>query len=612
MKAIILNSGIGKRMGDFTRTHHKSMAVLKNGETIFERQLRILRDCGIRDFVVTVGPFADQLKEKAAQTLFSDCRFTWVANPCYAETNYIYSLFLARDSITSSDSFLMHGDLVFCHSHINRMLSDPRENLGTIQPDMPLPEKDFKAQIADNRIRRISVNVFGDDCVSFQPLYKLSQKALLAWMDRINTFIEAGKTGVYAEEALNEISDHLCIEPFVCGQDFIGEVDNLEDLDHAGKEIELCDFRNQAIIHAPEDLQVLTFFPEKHHLKKLLLLAGNSLNRQPFGSAVLDMPADLIRFSDFTANPDYEEVLAATDLFLRSGCDGIVAVGGGSAIDIAKCVKLFAAQLPGTDLLQGPYVCSHIPMLAIPTTAGTGSESTHFSVVYVNGIKHSVQHDSMLPEEVLLLPAALTSLPDYQKKSTFLDAVCHGVESMWSVRATEESRHYAEAGLQLLLENMDPYFAGDSKGAEAVILGANYCGRAINLSQTTAAHAMCYSLTKQLHISHGHAAALCLQVLFPYMLKRYRSNPEDAAISATFPAALKRLQQAFGSESQETMEDRLLELLHLLDAVSLDLETCDASALAATVNAQRLSNHPIRLTGEDLTHLYEEILTRQE
>ena len=112
MKAIILNSGIGNRMGEFTQTHHKSMARLQNGETIFGRQLRILRANGIRDFVITTGPFAEQLQNVASRSLFSDCRFTWVPNPVYRDTNYIYSLYLAREAL-DTDCLLLHGDLVF-------------------------------------------------------------------------------------------------------------------------------------------------------------------------------------------------------------------------------------------------------------------------------------------------------------------------------------------------------------------------------------------------------------------------------------------------------------------------------------------------------------------
>ena len=247
-------------------------------------------------------------------------------------------------------------------------------------------------------------------------------------------------------------------------------------------------------------------------------------------------------------------------------------------------------------------------MLAIPTTAGTGSESTHFSVVYINGVKHSIAHDSMLPESVILLPKALETLPPYQKKAALLDAVCHGIESMWSVRADEESRDHAEAGLRKLIPNISGYLAGDPECAGTVMLGANDCGRAINLSQTTAAHAMCYSLTKELQIAHGHAAAMCLRVLLPFMLERFEKEGPDAFAPA-FPEALRRLESVFGVTTHAELSDRICACLQLPEMSGTREVRCDADALAAAVNVQRLQNHPMSLTHEDLRSLYDEILS---
>ena len=607
MKAIILDSGIGNRMGEFTQTHHKSMAVLKNGETIFERQLRVLCECGIQDFIITTGPFEDQLRQKAAQPQFQECRFTWVPNPVYSKTNYIYSLYLAHDQI-DSDCLLLHGDLVFGHAHVIRLLEDQRPNLGSVQPHLPLPEKDFKAKITDNRIAKISVKVFGEDCVSFQPLYKLSRAFVRNWMERIASFVENGETGVYAEEALNELLEEgLSLEPFDCGKDFIGEVDNMEDLEMAGKEIRLVDFRHQEIINGPDGISTVPEFLKKHKMKKTLLVAGQSLDRQPFGEQLLSAPTAFIRFSEFTANPDKEEVMAAVKLYRDTGCEGVIASGGGSALDIGKCVKLLAAQPEGTDFVKGPYACTHIPMLAIPTTAGTGSESTHFSVMYVDGMKCSVQHDSMLPETVILLPEALLTLPDYQKRCTFLDAVCHGIESIWSVRATEESKEYAEQGLRLLINNFNGYLRGEEGKSASVMLGANYCGRAINLSQTTAAHAMSYVVTKRFQLPHGHAVAACMNVLLPFMLQKYRQNPEEYKLSAGFSDSLLQLMRIFNVNTEEDLCRSICSFLHVVPMTLPNVKECKAEELAQSVNEQRLANHPMCLTEQELTNLYSEM-----
>ena len=175
MKALIFNSGIGKRMGEFTEHNHKSMAVLKNGETIFARQIRLLSACGIRDFIVTTGPFQEQLKQTAARSDFRGLRFTFVENPIYDKTNYIYSMYRARD-LLDDDMILLHGDLVFNRRFVEEILADSRPNLGAVNMEKALPEKDFKARVVDGKIREVSIHIFdADQRMPSSPFYKLDR-----------------------------------------------------------------------------------------------------------------------------------------------------------------------------------------------------------------------------------------------------------------------------------------------------------------------------------------------------------------------------------------------------------------------------------------------------
>ena len=127
-------------MGEFTEHNHKSMAVLKNGETIFERQIRVLSGCGIREFIVTTGPFEDQLKKAAMRKDFEGLQFTFVENPIYDKTNYIYSMYRARE-LFDDDFLLLHGDLVFNKKIVTELLADKRPNLGVVNKKKALPEK---------------------------------------------------------------------------------------------------------------------------------------------------------------------------------------------------------------------------------------------------------------------------------------------------------------------------------------------------------------------------------------------------------------------------------------------------------------------------------------
>ncbi len=234
MKAIIFNSGIGKRMGEFTQKHPKAMVTLYNGETIFERQIRILGECGIDEFVITTGPFEEQFKEKAKN--FPEYKFHFVHNPLYDKTNYIYSMFLASEHF-DDDFLLLHGDLVFNKKLVEEVLADDRPSICLYNEEKSLPEKDFKGRIIDGKLREVSINIFDDDCFAFQPLYKLQKKDLLHWAKAVATFVQDGNTGVYAENALNTILEDMDIRAKSYKDNYIDEIDNFDDYDRVSNDI---------------------------------------------------------------------------------------------------------------------------------------------------------------------------------------------------------------------------------------------------------------------------------------------------------------------------------------------------------------------------------------
>ncbi len=226
MKAIIFNSGLGNRMGEFTANNHKSMAPLKNGETIFHRQIRLLAAEGITDFIVTTGPFEDQLKGEAAD--FPELNFTFVRNAVYDKTNYIYSMHLAAEHI-NDDMLFLHGDLVFSRSLLHDVINCADKSVGTVNFKKALPEKDFKSRVKDGKILEVSISIFDEDCFAFQPLYKLDKATAAAWVKRVAEFIEKGENRCYAENALNEIFAELDVRAFSYENYYIDEIDNLDD-----------------------------------------------------------------------------------------------------------------------------------------------------------------------------------------------------------------------------------------------------------------------------------------------------------------------------------------------------------------------------------------------
>ena len=244
MKAVIFNSGLGNRMGDFTKDHHKSMARLKNGETIFHRQLRLLSEEGITDFIVTTGPFEEQLKAEAAD--FPALNFTFVRNDVYDKTNYIYSMYLAREYM-NDDLLFFHGDLVFNRKLLHDVLACSDKNTGTVNFKKALPEKDFKVRVQDGKLLEVSIHIFDEDCFAFQPFYKMEKETAAAWIAKVVEFIEKGENKCYAENALNEIFASLNVRAFSYDGYYIDEIDNLDDYARVTAEILPFDEADAAI-----------------------------------------------------------------------------------------------------------------------------------------------------------------------------------------------------------------------------------------------------------------------------------------------------------------------------------------------------------------------------
>ena len=303
--------------------------------------------------------------------------------------------------------------------------------------------------------------------------------------------------------------------------------------------------------------------------RRIFLVCRGSFDRLDLAPYINAL--DPVRFSGFTPNPKMEEVMDGVEVFKASGCDTILAVGGGSPIDVAKCIKKYSE--------------SDAPIIAIPTTSGTGSESTHFAVVYENGNKLSVAAPDLLPDIVILQPTTLKNVPEYTRKATMLDALCHAIESHWAKKATPESKGYAEKAIELILKYKDAYLANEEEGNRGMMEAANLAGQAINISTTTAAHAMCYKITSMYGFQHGHAAAICLPEVWKYI------DDNSGITREEFVGIITELGMEY--------------------PVSSDPEA-DIEILADSVNLQRLSNNPVMFDRDQLVAMYRNIIRSAE
>ena len=227
MKALILNSGLGSRMGDITSTHPKCMTEISEDETIVSRQLNILNENGIDSVVMTTGYYNEVLQEYC-DSLGLGIKIIYVNNPKFRDTNYIYSIYCARKEL-HDDIIMMHGDLVFT-SEILKGIINEKKSMMVVSSTLPLPEKDFKSVITNNVIEKIGINYF-DNAQAAQPLYKLNREDWEIWLDNIINFCENNNVNCYAENAFNEVSDRCRIYPYDVKDGLCSEIDNSEDLE---------------------------------------------------------------------------------------------------------------------------------------------------------------------------------------------------------------------------------------------------------------------------------------------------------------------------------------------------------------------------------------------
>lgn len=229
----------------------------------------------------------------------------------------------------------------------------------------------------------------------------------------------------------------------------------------------------------------------------------------------------IVHFIYNEPNPKIEDIERGIEIFKTQNPDVVVAVGGGSVIDTAKLISFFGANniKPQDWLLEEkPKIEKKIPLLAIPTTSGSGSEATPFAVLYIGKEKYSVEHETMLPDCAIVDPRFTMNLPRYITATSGIDALAQAIESYWSIHSTDESKILAAKAIKLIHKNIinavnEP--APDNRMGMAD--GAHFAGKAIRLTRTTAVHAISYPITSYFGIPHGHACGLILPSMFHYI-----------------------------------------------------------------------------------------------
>lgn len=205
MKALILNSGLGSRMGELVKDKHKSMICIEENKELIIHQLNILKENGIKDFFITTGHMSEKLVDLINTKFNNECNITFIYNERYLSTNYIFSMYLGKD-LFDDDMLILHGDLYFDIDTIKDFISKCKEkSLVAVDLNKKNPDKDFKALIEKEKVKKISTQINSEKCYASQPLYYVKEHDLKLWCKKINEYYLKGMLNVYAEEALNDL-----------------------------------------------------------------------------------------------------------------------------------------------------------------------------------------------------------------------------------------------------------------------------------------------------------------------------------------------------------------------------------------------------------------------
>lgn len=324
------------------------------------------------------------------------------------------------------------------------------------------------------------------------------------------------------------------------------------------------------------------------------------------------------RFCEFSVNPKIEDINRGISMLTDLDYDTVIAIGGGSTIDVAKAVNFLTAHPSALKNHSLDTKCVGVPvparpLIAIPTTSGSGSEATHFCVVYIDCQKYSLAQESILPK-VAIVDANLTmSLPKYTTAVSVLDALSHAIESYWSIHSTDISKQFAASSISLIISNIPEGVTNPTARTRLDLAkAANLAGKAINITKTTAPHSISYSLTARFGVPHGQAVGIILPLLLVFNADTSNDDVVDKRGAEYVRKNISELCQLLGTSSVNDAAERITQLIR-----QIGLETSLAclgvrkdeieTVVTGSFSSDRMKNNPRMLTEKTLRSILEQV-----
>ena len=287
--------------------------------------------------------------------------------------------------------------------------------------------------------------------------------------------------------------------------------------------------------------------------------------------------------------------------------DLIIALGGGCVIDYAKLANgLYNIKNLKKKIENGtlkPYL-KKTKILAIPTTAGSGAEVTKFSVIYINKIKYSVEHNILKPDFFSLIPKLVINSPKIVRSSSGFDAIAQATESIFSKKANINSLKYSSKSLRLSIKNFLGFVNSPNiDNAGQMLKAANFSGKAINIARTNAPHALSYLFTSKFKILHGIAVSIFfIEIINFYYLNA--NNKNNVNLTKKFDFFFKLIKEPNIRGFSSLFHKLFLKsgIKQYLDKSLKRIKYQNNSNFYYNLN--RLKNSPIKLLPKDIDRLY--------
>lgn len=308
--------------------------------------------------------------------------------------------------------------------------------------------------------------------------------------------------------------------------------------------------------------------------------------------------------------PELNELIKIIKEIEKFNPDIILAIGGGAVIDYAKIASIIDIDIINNlkkklVLYQNVSKNKVYPLIAIPTTAGAGAEVTSNAVIYINDIKYSVENLLLIPDHFFLFPNLILSNPFNLKSSAGFDAIAQGVESLISMKSDEASVMFAKKSLKLSLNNYLPFLQKPNKeNSTNMLLASNLAGKAINISKTTAPHAVSYPFSSMFGIDHGHAVSITLEKFLLFNFKNINHSKSKFNLLNRYKIIFKLFNVINIGELNNKIKflKREAQLTDEYSKLGIDINQ-SMNKILDQINELRLKNNPIRIKKNDIREI---------